>query len=58
MDEVDGMRRVNTPAERIISEKVRKLGCLSASLPPIKYPTDREVITIPIRLPQTKMLSP
>lgn len=58
MDEDDGIRRVNMPAERIISEKVRKLGCLSASFPPIKYPMDREVITTPIRLPQTNILSP
>ena len=46
------------PAARIIMEKVRKLGNLSANFPPKKYPTARDDITMPIRLPHTKTLSP
>ena len=52
------MRIVKIPAARIIMENVRKLGSLSANLPPKKYPIARDDITIPIRLPHTKTLFP
>ena len=39
-------------------ENVRKLGSLSANLPPKKYPAERDDITMPIRLPHTKTLFP